>query len=64
MPELTRQIWLYASETRWRAALAYKTAIFFGLPLFLLAVRWLLTRREARTGGWGAPLPIVVFACS
>jgi hypothetical protein len=38
MPELTRQIWLYASETPWRAALAYKTAIFFALPLFPLAV--------------------------
>lgn len=64
MPELNRQIWLYASETPWRTALGYKTAIFFGLPLFPLAVRWLLTRQEARTHGWGAPLPIVVFACS
>jgi hypothetical protein len=46
MPRVTEQIWLYASGTPWRAMLVYKTAIFFCLPVFPFAVRWLLARQE------------------
>jgi hypothetical protein len=64
MPWVTEQIWLYASGTPWRAIFVYKTAIFFCLPFFPFAVRWLLARKGERRRPWAHSAPLLIFAWS